>query len=415
MTGNKLARVRWYLGQTLLPDHFRAEDEALTSELRTMAQLTGMPSTGIHQLSWNAELLAAGTLSINSLLCVFSGGQLVDLPGNAICPPLSLEDTGRVRLTVYLHLTHGVQAAEGNRLYENDPSVLQREIRKLRLATESAVDNQADTIRLADVEKDVSGIWRVAESYIPPLLSVGGHPFLVPYRARLKRVLDWFDVRLRAQHVDSYASRERLGIVRRCFVTVAALRARLVDLDQGVDLHPFPFYDRIRELHREVCLLDEVLPDEPPPYAHENPVTCFEPLLKAIERRVSPTPDITHHVQFVRSGDLFRLSPIPPEVEKAAECYLLVQKQNLGETPSLAGVKMASPSRLQIVQQLVLTGVPLKHVPVPPFRHPFGPNIDFYRLVTGEEWEHALREHAAVLFAPPALVDTRFALFWRNA
>jgi type VI secretion system protein ImpJ len=198
-------------------------------------------------------------------------------------------------------------------------------------------------------------------------------------------------------------------------VAVAALRARFQDLERGVDLHPFHFYDRLRDLHREVCLLDEVLPDEPPPYDHDNPVACFEPLLKEIERRVSPTPDITHHEPFVRSGDLFRLSPLPAEIAKAAECYLLVQKQNLGEAVSVSGLKMASPSRLQIVQQLVLTGVPLKHVPVPPFRHPFGPNIDFYRLVVGEEWDHALREHGLVLFAPPSLQETRFALFWRNA
>ncbi len=63
MQRHKLARVRWQVGQTLLPEHFRAQDEALSSESRLHAELSGLPRIGIASLAWSEVLLAEGSLS----------------------------------------------------------------------------------------------------------------------------------------------------------------------------------------------------------------------------------------------------------------------------------------------------------------------------------------------------------------
>ncbi len=113
MQRHKLARVRWQVGQTLLPEHFRAQDEALSAEARLHAELSGLPQVGIASLAWSEALLAEGSLSISSLTAVMPGGFLVNVPGNAALPSFSLEATGRAEVTVFLHLLEETRGTEG--------------------------------------------------------------------------------------------------------------------------------------------------------------------------------------------------------------------------------------------------------------------------------------------------------------
>ncbi|NRD68851.1 type VI secretion system baseplate subunit TssK, partial [Corallococcus exiguus] len=81
----------------------------------------------------------------------------------------------------------------------------------------------------------------------------------------------------------------------------------------------------------------------------------------------------------------------------------------------LDGVKLASPTRLPLVRRQALKGVPFKHVPYPSFPHALGPEIDWYLLSNGEEWQHALREDGLSFYVTPALRGAQTSLFWRRS
>jgi type VI secretion system protein ImpJ len=68
---------------------------------------------------------------------------------------------------------------------------------------------------------------------------------------------------------------------------------------------------------------------------------------------------------------------------------------------------------LALVHRLVLRGVPFKHVERPPFQHTFGPEVDFYQLQTGDEWDHVLRESSLALYVHPVLERANVFLYWR--
>ena len=59
MTG-KLARVRWKMGQALLPEHFVAQEEALLAHSQLRSKIGGLPSYGFASLRWNDSLLSEG-------------------------------------------------------------------------------------------------------------------------------------------------------------------------------------------------------------------------------------------------------------------------------------------------------------------------------------------------------------------
>ena len=77
------------------------------------------------------------------------------------------------------------------------------------------------------------------------------------------------------------------------------------------------------------------------------------------------------------------------------------------------GLKIASKSRVEIVHRLSLGGIPVQRI-VTPFHHNFGTEIDFYQLLPGDEWDHAVRDGAIAYFDRSQLKDCRSYLYWRD-
>ena len=57
MSHLKIAPVRWFLGQTVLPEHLRAQQSQLRRRIRPSLALFGRPSYGIAELTWSEPLL----------------------------------------------------------------------------------------------------------------------------------------------------------------------------------------------------------------------------------------------------------------------------------------------------------------------------------------------------------------------
>ncbi len=74
---------------------------------------------------------------------------------------------------------------------------------------------------------------------------------------------------------------------------------------------------------------------------------------------------------------------------------------------------MAGASRVSLMHKLALKGIPLNKIDRPPFQHPFGPEVNFYTVGEGEEWDHALREQSAAFYVTTGLEGAKFFLYWR--
>lgn len=412
----KLARVRWHVGQTLLPEHFEAQEEALEAQMRLHASLSGMPGHGVASLTWNEPLLAGGSLSISTMTAVTPAGLVVDVPGNAVLPPFSLEGTGRSEVTVYLHVLADTANAEGVRLYAEDPPVLERVLRKLRLSTEAVLDGARDSLPLAIFRRDTEGTWRLAEDLVPPLRVVGPHPFLGGLLARLDSLLELARMQLLARLSDSYLRSDRLTNARRALCEVRRLQSLRDDMQRHVYPHPHALFDALRGLYFETCCYLELLPDGTlPAYQHDAPGKGLEQWLELLTRALQPEATRTTHQSFASRDGQFIFSPLPAEAREGSEVYLLVQRRQAGEPVSMDGVKVASPSRLPTVRRMALKGVPFHHVPHPAFPHALGPEIDWYQLVRGDEWGYALREDGLAFYVTPALQGAQVSLYWRKA
>jgi len=412
----KLARVRWHVGQTLLPEHFEAQDESLEAQVRLHASLSGTPGYGVAAMAWSEPLLAGGSLSVSTMTAVTPAGFVVDVPGNAVLPPFSLEGTGRAEATVYLHVMGDTTNAQSVRLYAEDPPVVERVMRRLRLSAEPVLDGAKDTLPLAVFRRDTEGVWRLAEDLVPPLLLVGPHPFLGALLERLEALLEQSRLQLIARLSDSYLRTDRLSNARRALCEVQRLQALLEDMHRHVSPHPYAFFDSLRRLYFEACCYLELMPDKSlPTYQHEAPGKGLFRWVELLTRALQPEATRATHRAFAARDGQFIFTPLPPEVRESGELYLLVQRRLAGEPLPVDGVKLAGPSRLATVRRMALKGIAFDYVPHPSFPHALGPEIDWYKLVQGEEWQFALREDGLAFYATPALQGAQVSLFWRRS
>lgn len=414
MSTLKIAPVRWFLGQTVLPEHFVALQQIVDAAAEFRARTHGLPMYGLAQLSYNETLLRDGVLSVGELSAVLADGTVISVPGNCSVSPLSLVATSATRVSVYLHVLSDVVSSQGNRAYDSDPRVVERVVHRAVLSINDHVDASRASLRLGDFEKGVAGSWALSASYVPPLLQVGNTPHLLPALGVLEAQINALEPQLAAQLQDTFLRPDRLSTIRRCLLALYRAQSWLADLRSRVPMHPYDVHAALRELYLEACCFHEVIPEQPVlVYRHDSLGTCFGTVLRLLQQALRPVYTRSTHLRFSRSNGLFSLSGLPSELKDAQEVFLLVQRPTLHERIPLDDIKLSCTSRLALVHRLVLRGVPFKHVERPPFQHTFGPEVDFYQLQSGDEWDHVLRESSVALYVHPVLERANVFLYWR--
>ena len=416
MAPQKLAFQRWVQGQILEPEHFRADEEATVALACLAGELHGLPFYGVGRLAWDEAALAKGSLAISALTVVLPGGMILDVPGNAAVSDLDLGKLEAKWATVYLHLLHETEAMPREGAYEGDPPAVTRTRHKLRLSLDDALDGARLVTPLAQIVCDkLGGPFRRSPAYAPPLLRAFGHPFLRERIDMLSETLAELRRTFAEQFADPLFRGERMASARHCEAVAVRLQALLAERTRGISPHPHVLFDAMRALWLELVALHEASPDDVPLYDHDAPAPCFEDLVDRIRALARGEPVRSPSLGFDREADdqPFVAKPFPPALAKAAEVYFVVEREP--ERTPLGALKLASPGRLDLVIRQSLPGVTLELVPVPSFRHAFGPMVDFYRLGIGaDEWRRAVDARALAYRASAPLAKARTALYWRS-
>lgn len=409
----KLARPRWRLGQVLMPAQLAAQEEALSAEAALRNGLLGLPRHGLARLSWDEAALAGGVVSIAALTVVLPSGAILDVPGNAAASTLRLDEAGERAVEVYLHALRETGGAEGLDGYQDDPREVERVIHRIELSTRPHHDEGIASLKLAELERAPDGRWSLQGRHAPPLVQVGASPFLRGALDALRQDLLRLDGELGERLRDTLLGGERRAAMRRAATEVARLRAALLDIDHGIERHPYFTFNALRSFYLELCALhDAAPPPEPVPYTHDAPAACFGRVLRLISDLVATRRAAAPYRMFERRDGRLVAADLPDEALSAAEVYLLIQRPRVAEEVAIDGLKLASPSRLETVYRLSLSGVPHRPAPAPPVACAFGPEVDFYLLSRGREWEQVARERALCFYELPSLGDAAAALAW---
>jgi type VI secretion system protein ImpJ len=403
------------MGQTLLPEHLRAQEESLVADATLRFRSRGLPPYGIARLKWNDMLIAEGVLSIQALTMIMNSGLLLDVPANAAASPFNLNAPGAAVVPVYCHVMRddAPEAEPGEISSFHGDNVIARSIRQLILSFERTWQNALETIKLAEFEKDPDGIWRLSSDFIPPLLEVGASPFLKVELEELAQMLESFHYKLTQEIAASYLSGDSLLSAKSCLKEVLIFKRFLANLFSQIHCHPYYVVEELTKLYTEVCFYRNVAPESiATPYDHDRLAAAFKRLLASVQEQMHMVQKRATYLPFELRDGVYRIA-LPKEAREAKEVYLLVQKDQVNRAAPVKDLKMGCLSRLPLIHKLALQGIPFKKIDRPPFQHTFGPEVDIFQILSGEEWDHALRELSAAFYSSPRIADTRFYFFWR--
>jgi type VI secretion system protein ImpJ len=410
---DKLARVRWEMGQTLLPEHLLAQEESILADTVLRFRMQGLPSYGIGKLKLNETLLNEGIFSIQEMTMVMGSGLLLDFPGNAKVSPFNLNIPGMVSVSVYLHVLKDIPAVDDTRegWEENAEVRISRIVYRLALSSEQSYSGAMETLRLAEFKKNLEGVWQISRDFIPPLLQLGASPFLKKDMDELSEVLELFQYNL-SLDAASYLSGESLVSVKQCLKSVFKTQRLLANLGSQIHLHPYFLYEELKTLFTEVCLYRNATPqDIAAPYDHDQ-LASLKDMISLLNKQMQIVRSRPPYLPFKLSDNIYQVK-LPDEIRKATDVYFLVQKSQVMVSLSIDALKVAGQARLPFVYKMALQGIPLKKVVRPPFQHSFGAEVEFYLIREGEEWDHALNEMTLAFYDRPDLKDTDFYIYWR--
>src|SRR4051794_10547991 len=96
------------------------------------------------------------------------------------------------------------------------------------------------------------------------------------------------------------------------------------------------------------------------------------------------------------------VAALPDDALGAPETYVVELKRDGAPRIPCEQARLASPSRLRLVREYVLRGVPFARDATPPCRYGFGAGAEFYARRGGdEEWDHVLRGKALAFRSTP--------------
>ena len=407
------SRVYWKLGQSLLPEHFYAQEYSLRQETHLKLSRSGLPQWGLLDLEWDSYQFAEGILDLKRLVLVMPNGLVIDIPGNTRPAGFNLNATGASQVPLFLHLESDFDVVQDGVPSDAGEEGVEKIVHKVVLSSNPYSETAAQSFELGHFIKSVDGAWSIDAGFVPAAITVQGSPFFGPVLERIRAATEVAHQTLVDDIEENYLGGANILSAKSCLRGLYSLKSLLANLGGDIRFHPFELFEALHSFYLDVSLYRESQPALGElVYRHQEMGPVFNPLVEALEALLKNTRAKTPYSPFEAKDGVWRCA-LPEDIHSAKDVYWLVQKDRVGSVVDLQGFKLAAESRVRLVHQLSLGGIPVERIENPPFHHTFGSEVEFYKLGSGQEWDFAVQDGTVAFFDRPALEQTRSFMFWR--
>jgi predicted component of type VI protein secretion system len=439
---HQLAPVLWQMGQTLLPDHLFAQEDALAGEARLRFQAQGLPSFGVAKLEWDTYLLAQGTLAIENLR-IFTRQQclLVDYPGNTllISQPLTFVNSARAQVYYFIFqeqattnntaMNSSANSVDYSAVRNTAPNSLAKRLFKLVLAQQARLPEQYENLlsshtlidqgKLAEFDQATNKRWALSERYIPPLLQIGTSEFLRRPLQQLSALLSRYLTETYKICKQQELPEMRHYEMKQCASSVSQSLQYLANhignekVGGEIYLHPYFLYEHLQKLNRELALLSgEWAALNIQNYRHNDLQGIFKTLFRNI---------IAHLKHHSRNNQSFELhlkdgcyrAQLPSTLSKNDKLFLIINCDQQPSLPDTSLPRMSSHKRVGTLHSYSLSGVALSAVKHSAINHYFGEKTQCFQLMPSTELAYIQRDHSLAFLAQPEFSNYSFYLFYQ--
>ncbi len=441
----RVNRILWGEGMFLRPQHFQQQELFTEHSIAQVLRQIHAHPWGLRTASLDADALRAGLLRVNTLDIAYHEGLQVNAPGHEPLPAArNLNDIASAGTeTLVYACVPALNAFGGNSsapnavtarparycteqvavpdLYTN---ALETEVTALRTNVRILISQENrdgyQSIPIARLQKNATGVWKIDEAYVPPLVSTAGS---VALRTMTRRLLDILLVksqaltgshRERVKSVVEYGTSDissfwLLHTVNRTFPLLNHL--------SRVGSHPETLYALLAQLCGELVTFSSTLSlTDIPAYDHNNLTDVFEKidmiLRELLETVISNRYAI---IPLVNTKSSFFVGRLESErLIENVDFYLSVSSdmpaaQVLDTAPMK--LKVGSPDDVEKILHSALPGVRLVHAAQTPSAIPVRVGNHYFSLEPqGQIFERMLKTRSICIYVPQALLELKLEL-----
>ena len=388
-------RVAWHEGMFLRPQHFQAQDRFIDGVIRARVDSVRPWPWGLTELVLDEDLATLGKFGVVRASGVMPDGTPFSIPDDLPPPPpLDVPADARdavIALTLPAQQSGAVQFrdAEGGALearflvseaevsdtYSDDRTSEPIEFGSPNLRFGVTRDQLYGrvTLGLARVREVQNRRLMFDDRFIPPTLDIAASLRL---RGALADIGGRADQRAEELAVRAVEATDGGSDTFVSFLLLQALNRWipvLAHLQYLPTVHPERLYESFIAMAGELATL--IRPERRPPplprYDHENPQTCFEPVIDLLQSMLSAMFDRSAvQLPLEQAGPGAYVSKITDHnLFQTGYFYLAVSAASPVEEirsifPSIA--KIGTVQKMRQIVDSALPGVPLRHTPTPP-------------------------------------------------
>ena len=422
MTG-KLARVDWQLGQTLLPEHFIAQEEALLTELTLRLRLTGKPLYGVLQLRFDESNLLSDCIRVDDFCTLLETGELIKKGANAefINHGDSLRfpkevDSVAIYIEIKTSVFKGQDVHESAIKGEGDHVCdhISKKGYQLNVISvpasegvgrdhEDTAHNTTEIVKIADYIRKADNNWRLSEGFAPPCLLLDSVPYFNKRRHTLQVYLDDFQLELNARFLSDIKEKKSNIHIRSLLsqlYTCQQLQHYMNDKGSDITVHPFDLFVELQKLIIDISLYRNTLPDKfTVHYQHKNIAALFDDLLAWL-KHVIYLEAFSYHCDALKEKDGIYSTEIK-HLEELMNFYLVVHSENKAELMAFSPpVKASSRERVVELHTFSLEGVEFSEVTNDAIKTRLDKRLNtdqpirYFQLNKQDEWEHVIDDRS---------------------
>lgn len=418
MGGNN--RVAWREGMFLRPQHFQAQDRFIESLVRARVGSIAPWPWGFTELVIDEDLAALGKFGVVRAAGVLPDGTPFAIPDD-MPPPEALDLPLETRdAVVYLTLPARQSGATEFRDVENASVDARFLVNEQEIADSFSDDRMTEPIDFGrpniryGVTRDqiygrvTLGVARVREvhnrrlmfddRFIPPTLDKDAAGRL---RGAVIDIVGRVEQRAEELALRAVEATDGGAETFASFLLLQALNRWLPVLQHAESLpmlHPERLYETLVAMAGEIATL--IRPERKPPplprYDHENPQTCFDPVIDLLQSMLAAVFDRSVvQLPLEQAGPGAFVSRITDHgLYHQGYFYLAVSaasplEEIRGLFPSVA--KIGAIQKMRQIVDSALPGVPLRHAPTPPPQIRVLPGFVYFELDRGAaDWRDVL-------------------------
>ncbi|MEJ1337883.1 MAG: type VI secretion system baseplate subunit TssK [Candidatus Sedimenticola sp. (ex Thyasira tokunagai)] len=414
----KLARVQWQLGQTLLPQHFEAQEASVLADSFIKFSQLGNPFYGVMQLSFDQSALVDDIVRVDCFSCILKSGETIVIGGNAafirnevVLPSESLNvslfvDIYQPQVTDLKHDTTTSQCSEAQLV---DKKYYQIDLVSLPSAQDSK-SGEIDGILLERFKlvvfiKTEDKNWLIDQTYLPPMVIVDKSPLFERRIDKINGVLNSFRLELK-QYFQSDNTTQAgqlkpglhnlLGQLYSCQRMLEQIKA----VDSEIVTHPFELFSQLQKLYVDCKLYHYSLPENfGITYRHKALAEVFDRLIELLEQVILLKEYDYQWLGLIETNGIYATRLEVNKDDQKRSYYLAISAEDQGVLKHLTPPeRITSIERVAGLYQNLCDGVELVAVDDDSMTERvsqlgnFTYSAKYYRIVERGEWKNVVAD-----------------------